>query len=125
MRSSNAPALFESVHARGELLRYHGHRSAFATIVLEGAYTEVCNDIPSVCPIGTIVVHDSAEQHADYFTTAGRRRNVESSTHLDTFYKPRRSPATFAPPSTTSSEHTFCASRTACSIEASSACSAS
>jgi AraC-like DNA-binding protein len=77
VRSSSAPALFESVHERGELLRYHGHRSAFATIVLECAYTEVCNDIPSVCPIGTIVVHDSAEQHADYFTAAGRCLNVE------------------------------------------------
>jgi AraC-like DNA-binding protein len=77
VRSSSAPGLFESVHERGELLRYHGHRSAFATIVLDGAYTEVCDDIPSVCPIGTIVVHDSAEQHADYFTTAGRCLNVE------------------------------------------------
>lgn len=77
MRSSSAVTIFESVHASGELLRYHGHGSAFATIVLEGAYTEVCNDIPSACPSGTIVVHDYAEEHADYFTAAGRCLNVE------------------------------------------------
>jgi AraC family transcriptional regulator len=77
VRSSSYPAVFESVHRSEERLRYHGHGSAFATIVLEGAYTEVCNDIPSACPTGTIVVHDSAEEHADYFTTAGRCLNVE------------------------------------------------
>jgi AraC-like DNA-binding protein len=71
------PAVFESVHQSGELLRYHGHGLAFATIVLEGSYTEVCNDVPSACPVGTIVVHDSSEEHADYFTTAGRCLNVE------------------------------------------------
>jgi AraC-like DNA-binding protein len=59
------------------LLDYHGHESGFATIVLEGAYTEVCEAVPSVCPPGTIVLHDAGEEHADYFIHGGRCLNIE------------------------------------------------
>jgi AraC family transcriptional regulator len=74
---SDRPAVFESVHREESLLRFHAHGSAFATIVLQGSYTEVCNVTPSACPAGTIVVHDADEEHANYFTNAGRCLNVE------------------------------------------------
>jgi hypothetical protein len=59
------------------LLKHHRHETAFATIVLEGSYTEVCDAIPNACPAGTIVLHAAEEEHADYFTNAGRCLNVE------------------------------------------------
>jgi AraC family transcriptional regulator len=77
MSAPDRRLVFESVHREGMLLKHHGHETAFATIVLEGAYTEVCNAIPSVCPVGTIVLHGEGEEHADYFTNAGRCLNVE------------------------------------------------
>jgi len=69
--------VFESVHCEESLLPFHAHGRAFATIVLEGSYTEVCGVTPSVCPAGTIVIHGADEEHADYFTNAGRCLNVE------------------------------------------------
>jgi AraC family transcriptional regulator len=58
-------------------MRHHRHGSPFVTIVLEGAYVEVRDAVPEVCRSGTIVVHDTAEEHADRFSSDTRCLNVE------------------------------------------------
>ncbi|HTW82963.1 MAG TPA: helix-turn-helix transcriptional regulator [Candidatus Sulfotelmatobacter sp.] len=74
---ADRPRTFTTEHAARSTLRYHHHGIAFATIVLEGAYTEVRDGVPRVCPAGTVVLHDPHEEHADYFTRATRCLNVE------------------------------------------------
>jgi len=75
--SADRPAVFESVHRKASTLRYHRHGTPFATIVLEGSYTEVGDGRPGVHRAGSIVLHRAAEEHADYFTSAARCLNVE------------------------------------------------
>jgi transcriptional regulator GlxA family with amidase domain len=71
----------ESVHCEASALPYHRHGTAFATIVLEGSYTEVQDNNPHTHAAGSIVFHDTNEEHADYFTSAGRCLNVELHEH--------------------------------------------
>jgi AraC-like DNA-binding protein len=70
------PRVFVTEHAAATAMRYHHHGVAFATLVLEGAYTEVRDGVPRVCPAGTLVLHDADEEHADYFTAPTRCRNI-------------------------------------------------
>jgi AraC family transcriptional regulator len=70
-------AVFETTHSSGELLRDHEHGAAYVSIVLDGAYTEVMDDVPSACSGGAVVVHAPGERHADYFRAAARCLNVE------------------------------------------------
>jgi AraC-like DNA-binding protein len=70
------PRVFVTEHAVATAMRYHHHGFAFATLVLEGGYTEVRDGVPRVCPAGTLVLHDADEEHADYFTAPTRCRNV-------------------------------------------------
>lgn len=69
--------IFESTHDAASVLRYHTHGIAFATIVLQGSYTEVRECTPNTYGAGSIVVHAPTEEHADYFTSVGRCLNVE------------------------------------------------
>jgi AraC-like DNA-binding protein len=71
------PRVFETTHREATGLPYHHHGIAFATIVLDGSYTEVRDGTPTSCPSGTIVLHHPSEVHADYFTSTGRCLNVE------------------------------------------------
>jgi AraC-like DNA-binding protein len=73
----DVPHTFTTEHPASTTMRYHSHGIAFATIVLEGGYTEVRDGVPFVCPAGTVVVHDAREEHADYFTAPTRCLNVE------------------------------------------------
>jgi|HubBroStandDraft_1064217.scaffolds.fasta_scaffold17587_4 AraC-like DNA-binding protein len=77
MTRPQAPRTFTTAHPASSTLRYHHHGIAFATIVLEGCYTEVRESVPLVCPAGTLVIHDAHEEHADYFTQPTRCLNLE------------------------------------------------
>jgi AraC-like DNA-binding protein len=77
MHLSERSRVFETTHREATALPYHRHGIAFATIVLDGSYTEVRDGAPTSCPSGTIVLHHRCEVHADYFTSAGRCLNVE------------------------------------------------
>ena len=70
-------SIFESAHPDATLLDYHRHGIAFATIVLEGSYTEVRDGMPYAHSAGSVVLHAPSEEHADYFTSACRCLNVE------------------------------------------------
>jgi AraC-like DNA-binding protein len=59
------------------LLEVHCHGTPYVSIVLEGRYTEVRDDLPARCDAGTIIAHRPREEHADYFTHYGRCINVE------------------------------------------------
>ncbi len=48
-------------------MRAHRHDLAYVSVVLDGEYTELCDDIPERRPSGTVVVHRAGEEHADYF----------------------------------------------------------
>ena len=74
---SHLKAVFETDHHGCSALRHHRHASAFATVVLEGEYVEVHDDVPEICRRGTIVVHDAAEEHADRFLSDTRCLNIE------------------------------------------------
>ncbi|HTU70166.1 MAG TPA: helix-turn-helix domain-containing protein [Candidatus Baltobacteraceae bacterium] len=76
MRTDHS-GVFESVHRDASSLRYHRHGISFATIVLEGSYTEVRDGVPSAYSKGSIVLHPPSEEHSDYFTSATRCLNVE------------------------------------------------
>jgi AraC-like DNA-binding protein len=71
------PRVFQTDHRAFTALRYHHHGVSFATIVLEGGYTEVRDGVPNNCAAGEIVLHRASEEHADYFTSAARCLNVE------------------------------------------------
>jgi AraC family transcriptional regulator len=66
-----------STHPDASLLRYHRHGISFTTIVLEGSFVEVRDGKPCVHSTGSVVLRSSDEEHADYFTSAGRCLNVE------------------------------------------------
>ena len=70
------PSVFESTHPYASSLRYHRHGIAFATIVLEGSYIEVCERGPRAYSQRSIVLHTASEEHSDYFTSATRCLNV-------------------------------------------------
>jgi AraC-like DNA-binding protein len=76
-RVTEAGAVFETNHRGRSALRHHRHGAAFATIVLDGAYVEVRDSVPEVCRRGTIVVHATAEEHADRFANDTHCLNVE------------------------------------------------
>lgn len=71
--------IFETRHQRESTLKFHEHRVAFATIVLSGSYTEVRDCVPYSCATGSVVIHESAEQHADHFFDDALCLNVEVS----------------------------------------------
>ena len=76
-RLTAAGAVFETHHRNDSTLRYHRHGMSFATIVLDGSYTEVRDTVPHACAPGTIVVHSACEEHADHFLDDARCLNVE------------------------------------------------
>jgi transcriptional regulator GlxA family with amidase domain len=67
---------YETTHAAASTLRYHRHGISFATIVIEASYTELRDGEPETYGPGAVVMHDSSEEHADYFTSACRCLNV-------------------------------------------------
>lgn len=69
--------MFETRHSAASSLHYHHHRTAYATIVLEGAYVEVLDGTPRRYAAGTLVLHTTGEEHADHFTSGTRCLNVE------------------------------------------------
>ena len=76
-RITEAGAVFETDHRGCSAMKHHRHGSSFVTLVLGGAYVEVCDMIPALCRSGSIVVHDAAEEHADRFASDTRCLNVE------------------------------------------------
>jgi AraC-like DNA-binding protein len=70
-------AVYVSTHPDASLLRYHRHGISFATIVLEGSFVEVRDGMPCVHSTGSVVLRSPDEEHADYFTSAGKCLNVE------------------------------------------------
>jgi AraC-like DNA-binding protein len=76
-RITEAGAVFETDHRGCSAMDHHRHGSSFVTIVLGGAYVEVCDMVPALCRSGSIVVHDAAEEHADRFASDTRCLNVE------------------------------------------------
>ncbi len=76
-RVTEAGAVFESDHRGCSAMEHHRHATPFVTIVLSGAYVEVRDAEPEVCRGGSIVVHHTAEEHADRFATDTRCLNVE------------------------------------------------
>ena len=75
-------AVFETHHRNDSTLRYHRHGMSFATIVLDGSYTEVRDTVPQACARGAIVVHSASEEHADHFLDDAHCLNIELP-HLD------------------------------------------
>jgi AraC-like DNA-binding protein len=76
-RMTEAGAVFETDHRGFSSMEYHRHGSSFVTLVLGGAYVEVCDMVPALCRNGSVVVHDAAEEHADRFASDTRCLNVE------------------------------------------------
>ena len=76
-RITEAGAVFETDHRGCSAMEHHRHGSSFVTLVLGGAYVEVCDMVPALCGSGSIVVHDAAEEHADRFASDTRCLNVE------------------------------------------------
>ena len=76
-RITEAGAVFETDHRGLSSMEHHRHGSSFVTLVLAGAYVEVCDMVPALCGNGSIVVHDAAEEHADRFASDTRCLNVE------------------------------------------------
>jgi AraC-like DNA-binding protein len=76
-RITEAGAVFETDHRGCSAMKHHRHGSSFVTLVLGGAYVEVCDMVPALCRSGSIVVHDAAEEHADRFASDTRCLNVE------------------------------------------------
>jgi AraC-like DNA-binding protein len=76
-RITEAGAVFETDHRGLSAMEHHRHGSSFVTLVLGGAYVEVCDMVPALCRNGSIVVHDAAEEHADRFASDTRCLNVE------------------------------------------------
>ena len=76
-RITEAGAVFETDHRGRSAMERHRHGSSFVTLVLGGAYVEVCDLVPALCRSGSIVVHDAAEEHADRFASDTRCLNVE------------------------------------------------
>ena len=74
--------VFETVHDARSKLHYHRHGSPFATIVLEGGYSEVRDGFPELCGPGVIVFRSSREEHADFFLRPVRCLNVRLSRDL-------------------------------------------
>lgn len=74
---TNAGAVFETGHRGCSAMGHHRHEWPFATIVLSGGYVEVSDSVPEFCCSGTLVVHDTAEEHADHFTNDTRCLNVQ------------------------------------------------
>jgi AraC-like DNA-binding protein len=79
-----AGAVFESLHVKNSTLGFHRHGVAFATIVLDGSYTEVRHGVAHSFSRGAIVVHDASEEHADYFLGDARCLNVELPAGIET-----------------------------------------
>lgn len=70
--------VFETVHEPCSSLSYHRHGVAFATIVLDGGYSEVVrNGDASACRAGLVVMHTAGEEHAEVFAGRTRCLNVE------------------------------------------------
>lgn len=76
-RITQSCVVFESDHRGGSTLDVHCHRTAFATIVLDGSYVEIRDGAPSVYVSGQIVVHAPSEEHTDFFKRQTRCLNVE------------------------------------------------
>ncbi len=70
-------ALFETRHASRSDLSYHRHAAAFVTIVIEGSYVEVLDEVPRRFIAGSVVLHRPCEEHADHFTLGTHCLNVE------------------------------------------------
>ncbi len=77
MACTEQVAVSVTTHPDASLLRYHRHGISFATIVLEGSFVEVRDGMPGVHSKGSVLIRSSEEEHADYFTSAGRCLNVE------------------------------------------------
>lgn len=65
-------------YAEDALLSAHRHDRPYVSVLLEGAYTELCGDVPRACTPGTVLWHASGEVHADYFISPGRCLNFAS-----------------------------------------------
>lgn len=55
----------------------HAHSGAYASLVLQGSYTEVHDCSPHWCVPGTAIVHRAGEVHADHFHERCVVLNVE------------------------------------------------
>lgn len=75
--------VFETVHDARSKLHYHRHGLPFATIVLEGAYSEVRDGFPELCSPDVIVVRSTREEHADFFLGRVRCMNVRLPRNFD------------------------------------------
>lgn len=69
--------MFETRHTAASSLHYHRHSTAYAAIVLEGAYVEVLDGTPRRCASGALVLHAPGEEHADHFTLGTRCLNID------------------------------------------------
>lgn len=69
-------SLSETSYAAGSRLRPHYHDSSYLCFVLQGTYTEACQQTSVVCGRDTLVVHPPGDRHANHFHSAVRCFNV-------------------------------------------------
>jgi AraC family transcriptional regulator len=74
---TGAGVVFETTHRQHSTLRHHRHNLAFATLVLDGSYTEVVDDLPQHHPAGSLILHAANEEHADHFASDALCLNFE------------------------------------------------
>lgn len=74
--------VFETIHGLKSNLAFHRHGVPFATLVVEGQYSEVRDGVPGFYRAGSVVIHAALEEHADFFSNAARCLNVELPSDL-------------------------------------------
>lgn len=62
----------------GGTLSSHAHDRAYASLVVDGSYTELHDLSPRWCTPGTAIVHEAGEVHADHFHDPCVVLNAES-----------------------------------------------
>jgi AraC-like DNA-binding protein len=64
-------SFYETRHRAFDILATHRHRSAYAALVVDGAYEEVSPDGSIQCATGTVVLHPAFHAHGNYFGHRG------------------------------------------------------
>ena len=59
-------------------LSVHSHASPYASLLIQGRYTEVSGYVPRLCDSTSIIGHGVAESHADYFHEPALVLNIET-----------------------------------------------
>jgi AraC-like DNA-binding protein len=62
----------------GARLSVHSHARPYASVLIQGRYTEVTSGLPRLCDSASIIAHTASESHADYFHEPGLVLNIET-----------------------------------------------